>query len=125
MTRASDTPRLLLSVVRLATGAGAFAAPQLAARILALEPGPASAYLVRLFAARNVAMGAGLLAAPDSARPVLWRAGVSADALDLAAALLAMRAGKERSSVLVDAGASLFTGGLGLAGLHADRKAPR
>ena len=125
MKPVGDTPRLLLSLLRLTTGTGAFAAPQLAARMLALEPGPASAYLVRLFAARNVVMGAGLVAAPASARPLLWRAGVCADALDLAAALLAMRAGKTRSSALVDAGASLFAAGLGLAGLHADRKAAR
>jgi hypothetical protein len=125
MTQAGATPRLLLSALRVATGVGGFAAPGLAARMLALEPGPPSAYLVRLFAARNVAMGTGLLIAPAAARPLLWRVGICADALDVLAALLAMRAGKDRTSASVDAGASLLAAGLGLAGLRADRRVTR
>jgi hypothetical protein len=108
--------QLLLGALRL-TGAGAFLAPQLATRVLSLEPSPQSAYLVRLFAARNAAMALGLWRSSASARRLWWQTGVACDALDVAAALLALRAGKPRSSALVDAGAALLATALGVAGL--------
>lgn len=115
---------LLLGALRL-PGAGAFATPQLAARILSLERGPHSAYLVRLFAARNVALTAGLLLSAPPARRLWWQTGVACDALDVAAGLLALREGKERSSALVDVGAAGLATVLGLAGLLAERGAAR
>jgi hypothetical protein len=115
---------LLLGALRL-PGAGAFAAPQLATRMLSLPSGPHSAYLVRLFAARNAAMTAGLLLSAPPARRLWWQTAVACDALDVAAGLLALREGKARSSALLDVGAAALATALGLAGLAADRGAAR
>jgi len=115
---------LLLGALRL-PGAGALAAPALAARALSLERGPHSAYLVRLFAARNAAMTAGLLLSAPPARRLWWQTAIACDALDVGAGLLALREGKPRSSALVDVGAASLATALGLAGLVADRGAAR
>jgi hypothetical protein len=109
-------PSVMLGLLRL-TGAGAFLAPQLATRVLALDASPQSRYLVRLFAARNAVMVAGLWTSAGSARRRWWQAGIACDALDVAAALLAVRDGKPRSSALLDAGAALVAGALGVEGL--------
>jgi hypothetical protein len=108
--------RLLLGALRL-TGAGGFLAPRLAASALSLDASPQSAYLVRLFAARNAAMTAGLWLSARPARRLWWQTGIACDALDVGAGLLALRAGKARSSALVDVGAALVATGLGVAGL--------
>jgi len=118
------TYALLLGALRL-PGAGAFAAPQLATRVLSLPSGPHSAYLVRLFAARNAAMTAGLLLSAPPARRLWWRTAIACDALDVGAGLLALREGKPRPSALVDIGAAALATALGLAGLVADRGAAR
>jgi hypothetical protein len=119
-----NTFALLLGALRL-PGAGAFLAPRLATRVLSLPEGPHSAYLVRLFAARNVALAAGLLLSGPPARRLWWQAGVVCDALDAGAGLLALREGKPRSAALVDVGAASVATALGLAGLLANRGAAR
>jgi len=111
--------RLALGALRLGV-AGGFVAPRIAARAFALEPGPQSAYLVRLFAARNVAMTTGLWASAPPARRLWWQAGVLCDALDVGAALLALREGKPPASAALDAGAALTATALGVAGLLAE-----
>jgi hypothetical protein len=116
--------RLLLGGLRLAT-AGSFVAPRLAARAFAVEASPQSAYLVRLFAARNVALAAGLWISPAPARRLWWQTGIACDALDVGAALLALREGKPRSAALADAAAALVATGLGVAGLLAERGGAR
>jgi hypothetical protein len=115
----NDTPRVLLALLRLVGGA-AFFAPALAARTLGLPADAHSNYLVRLFAARNVALAAGLLVSTGDARRLWWQVGIACDALDAGAGLLGLREGKERPSALVDTGASLVAAGLGLAGAKAD-----
>jgi len=124
MKRDRNAFAVLLSALRL-PGAGAFATPQLATRILSLERGPHSAYLVRLFAARNVALSAGLLLSQRPARRLWWQTAIACDALDVAAGLLALRDGKPRASALVDVGAAGVATALGLAGLLADGRAAR
>jgi hypothetical protein len=119
-----NTMRRLLVALRL-PGAGAFAAPRLASGALALEASPQSAYLVRLFAARNVALSAGLWRSAVPARRLWWQAGIVCDALDVAAGLLALREGKRRSSALVDTGIALAATALGVAGLLAEGGEPR
>jgi hypothetical protein len=119
-----NTFALLLGALRL-PGAGAFAMPRLATRVLSLERGPHSAYLVRLFAARNVALTAGLLLSAPPARRLWWQTGIACDALDVAAGLLALREGKARGSAFVDVGAAGLATMLGLAGLRADRGTAR
>lgn len=118
----SDAPRLLLSALRT-PGSAAFLAPTIGARVFGLTGDAETSYLVRLFAARNVALTAGLLASSGSSRRLWWQAGIACDALDVAAGLLGLREGKERSSALVDTAASATATLLGTAGLIADSRA--
>jgi hypothetical protein len=114
-------PRYALALLR-AVGGGAFALPQLGSTQFGLQVDAHSNYLVRLFAARNIALAAGLLASRDRERELWWQVGIACDALDAGAGVLAMRQGKARHSGLVDVGASLLATGLGCAGLLAEAK---
>lgn len=111
-----EAPRLGLVALRL-FGGGAWALPRVAVKTLGLHDDAESSYLVRLFAARNLALAAGLAAAPRRSRRLWWQVGIACDALDAAAGLLAGLDGKPRESAAVDAGASLVATGLGVAGL--------
>lgn len=118
----SDTPGLLLCTLR-AVGGAAFLAPAVGAKTLGIHDDAEGTYLVRLFAARNVALAGGLLASRGEARRLWYQAGIACDALDIAAGLLGFRAGKERSSAVVDTGASLVATLLGVVGLLMDGRA--
>jgi len=80
---------------------------------------------VRLFAARYLALAGGRIGSRGSARRLWWQAGIVCDALDVGAGLLGFRAGKKRSSAIVDTGASLVATAIGVAGLVLDRRAER
>jgi hypothetical protein len=118
MTR-NDTPRVLLCALR-AFGGAAFLAPGAGARQLEVGDSAEAKYLVRLFAARNVALTAGLLASRGGARRLWWQAGIACDALDVAAGVLGYRAGKQPKAAVVDTSASAFATLLGTAGLLLD-----
>ncbi len=111
-----DAPRIALSALRL-VGGGAFLLPRLGVKQLGLQDDPESAYLVRLFAARNIAMTLGLLASGRRERKLWWQAGVACDLLDAGAGVMALREGKPRQSAIAETGAALFAAGLGAAGL--------
>jgi hypothetical protein len=114
-----DLPRLALSALRL-VGGGAFLLPRVGTRQLGLENSPRSSYVMRLFAARNLAMASGLLLSRGRDRRLWLGTGIACDVLDAGAGLLSLREGKERNAALVDTGASLFATGLGVAGLIAE-----
>lgn len=116
----TDTPGLLLSALRCVGGA-AFLAPTVATRSFHIGDGADETYLVRLFAARNLALTAGLLASSGQARRLWYKAGIACDVLDVGAGLLGFRAGKKPKSAAVDTGASLVATLLGVAGLLVDR----
>lgn len=120
----SDPPGLLLGALRT-VGAAAFLAPKVGAKTFGVPADAEGTYLVRLFAARNVALTAGLLASRGEARRLWYQVGIACDALDVAAGLLGYRAGKERSSAAVDTGAALAATLLGVAGLRMARPARR
>lgn len=121
MTGHVTTPRVLLALLR-SVGGAAFLAPRLAARTFGLPDDAHSNYLVRLFAARNIALTAGLLASEDDARRLWWRAGIACDVLDAGAGLLGLKDGKNLQSAIVDTGASLLAAGLGVAGVKAETR---
>lgn len=114
-----NAPVALLSALRL-VGGGAFAVPRVGVRQLGLHEDVESAYLMRLFAARNIAMTLGLVASGGRGRRLWWQVGIACDALDALAGVLALREGKPRQSALIDTGASLTAAGLGVAGLLTD-----
>ena len=120
----SHAPSLMLCTLR-AFGGAAFLAPGVAARTLDVSDDAETAYLVRLFAARNAALVGGLLASRGETRRLWWQAGLACDALDVAAGLLGYRDGKKPASAAIDTGASLVATALGLAGLWMERGAKR
>ncbi|MER7845183.1 hypothetical protein ABTZ03_14700 [Kitasatospora sp. NPDC096077] len=123
MSRESgSTAALLLGGLR-GIGGAAFLVPGVGTRTLGIPDDAEGRYLVRLFAARNLALAAGLLASRGDARRLWYRAGIACDALDVAAGLLGFRAGKKRSAAAVDTAASLLATGLGVAGLLATDRA--
>jgi hypothetical protein len=115
-----DAPGLMLCALRTVGGA-AFLVPAVAARTFHIDDGADETYLVRLFAARNLALTAGLLASRGQARRLWYQAGIACDVLDVGAGLLGFRAGKKPSSAAVDTGAALVAALLGVTGLLADR----
>jgi hypothetical protein len=84
-----------LSGLRVAVGAGAYAAPVLTGRLFGLEPkrNPQSPYLARLFGVRDLALAGGTLQSAGEARRTWLVAGLACDVADAAAALLGQRAG--------------------------------
>ncbi|HTZ44770.1 MAG TPA: hypothetical protein VMB79_12985 [Jatrophihabitans sp.] len=114
------SPALLLGVLR-SVGAAAFLAPGAGAKTFGIPADGEGKYLVRLFAARNVALTAGLLASRGNARRLWYQAGIACDVLDLGAGLIGFAEGKKRSSATVDTAASLLATAFGVAGLLRDR----
>jgi hypothetical protein len=113
----SDTPRALMCALR-SVGAAAFLLPAFGRKTFGV--GEEGTYLVRLFAARNVALAGGLLASSREGRRAWYQAGIACDVLDVTAGLLRLRVSTERSSTLVHTGASLLGTLIGVAGLLAD-----
>ena len=91
----------LLGALRIAVGAGGWIAPNLAARVFA--PGSVhvaqAPFLVRIYAVRDVVLGAGMLATDGQARRKWLSGGAVCDAADAVAALLGSRAGHLRPPV--------------------------
>jgi hypothetical protein len=116
----NNIPALLLSTLRT-VGGGAILAPALGAKVFGIPDDGEGRYLVRLFAARNLAFVGGLLLSRGAARRLWFQAGIACDTLDVAAGLLAYREGKPTKSATVDTGAALLATLLGIAGLRADR----
>jgi hypothetical protein len=84
-----------LAYGRIAVGAVAWIAPKKALRAGLLDTeSPQSPYLMRLFGVRDVALGAITLMAPAPSRPALLKLGLAVDGADVAAALLALKAGQ-------------------------------
>ncbi|GAA4241561.1 hypothetical protein GCM10022254_70930 [Actinomadura meridiana] len=101
-----------LARARVAIGVAAFAAPRLAARVGGSARGADAGrdFMVRMFAAREIALGAGyLLSGDDSVRRQWARFGLAVDALDVFSALRT----RSRAPLWVTAG------GVGVAGTAA------
>lgn len=108
--------------LRVAIGAGTWAAPRLSGRLFGLDAvaNPQLPYVGRLFGVRDVALGAGLSLSSGESRKLWLQLGLVCDAADAVAGLLAGRRGElpKVSTVLVTAPALLGIG-LGIAGLQA------
>jgi hypothetical protein len=118
------SPIAALIAIRASIGAGAWIAPRLAGRLFGLDAAanPQLPYVGRLFAARDVALAAGLGLSNGRSRRLWLQLGIACDAADSVAGLLAGR-NREISSVstvLVTAPA-LMGIGLGIAELQANR----
>jgi hypothetical protein len=94
MNRGSDTAKAL-AVGRVVLGAIALVFPTLAARLFMLKVSnnPQLPYMTRLFGAREIAVGALTLTAPESARTSMVGLGMAVDGSDAIAGFAAARSG--------------------------------
>ncbi|MGA9103500.1 hypothetical protein [Aeromicrobium sp.] len=117
----SDMARSL-AIGRMVIGAVALLFPALAARLFLLnaKTNPQLPYMTRLFAAREIAVGAMTLTAPENARTSMVGLGMAIDGSDAVAGIAAARSGAVSKPVgfilagaalgAVAAGASTFAG---------------
>ena len=82
-----------LAAGRIAASAGAWLLPGLAARIIGVQPTPATALILRLFAARELAVGIAYLQADADKRQRLLLVGMAMDGADGIASLIAGKQG--------------------------------
>jgi hypothetical protein len=94
MNAGSDTAKAL-AIGRLAIGAVALIFPSVAARLFLLnaKANPQLPYVTRLFAAREIAVGAMALTAPENARTSMLSVGMAIDGSDAVAGIAAARSG--------------------------------
>ena len=80
-----------IAIGRIAIGAGAWLAPSLSGRMFGLDPenNPQAPYLGRLFGARDVVLGTGVLRAPRKQKDTWLTAGLACDVADTAAGVMA------------------------------------
>ena len=90
----TDTAKSL-AIGRIAIGAVALLFPTLAARLfmLKVQSNPQLPYMTRLFAAREIAVGALSLTAPESSRTTMVSLGMAIDGSDAVAGIAAARSG--------------------------------
>ena len=76
---------------RVVVGAAAYLAPNLSGRLFGLDPdnNPQASYIGRLFGARDVALGAGVLRSPKKQKDAWVAAGMACDVADVGAGALA------------------------------------
>ena len=121
MNAGQDTAKII-AAARVAIGAVALLFPALAARLFLLNvrSNPQLTYMTRLFAAREIAVGAMTLAAPESARTQMVGLGMAIDGSDAVAGIAAARSGvvSKPVGVLLTAAAlgAVAAGGSALAG---------
>jgi hypothetical protein len=116
-TRARHT----LVGLRLVLGVGSFLRPDLAARAFGIDPDESSSLpsAIRLFGAREAALGIGLAFASDTERAKVLMIGAGSDALDIVTVGLGGRSRRLRpSTVAIGAGLATFAVVLGLAALR-------
>ena len=105
-----------LSIARIVVGTAAWVAPKPALKAGLLDAAaPQSPYLLRLFGARDVALGTITLLAPPATRPALLKVGMAVDGGDAAAALLALKSGQLKpvaGVVLAGAGVAAVLAGV-------------
>lgn len=110
-----------LSIGRIAVGAVAVANPELAAKTLQLDSvsNPQVPYVLRLFGAREIALGLVTLFARGKAAKGVIAVGVAVDATDAAAGYFGMNDGsitkKTAMTLMVPAVGAVASGLLGLA----------
>lgn len=95
MAKTSDRAIQTMALVRGLLGAAAYIDPDRTARAIGLDPdrNTQMRYLGRVFGARDMALGAALLASTGEGRRKLLWACVGIEVLDTASALIALRTG--------------------------------
>lgn len=109
-------PRTSLPLGRIGIGAATFAAPELVGSLFGFQTGAdgAAAFMARLFAVRDVALGIGTLLSSGSAQDLWWRLGIACDAGDAATGWLAIRSGVPKRGPALTMAVALAAVGAGL-----------
>lgn len=112
-----------LSLGRIGIGAAAWAAPEFSLKAMMLDgSAPQSAYLARLFGARDVALGVLTLMAAPERKPALLVLGVAVDSADAAAgALIAKSGGVSKKTGAALTAVAVFAAGAGVLALGQHR----
>jgi hypothetical protein len=101
-----------VAISRIAVGTGAWLAPNLSGRLFGMDPegNPQLSYIGRLFGARDVALGAGVLRSSRKQKDAWLMAGLACDVADTAAGVVAGARGTlpPASAALVTATAASF-----------------
>ncbi len=116
----ANPARTALAGIRLTLGIGGLVAPGLLARAFGIDPAESRGLtaMIRVFATRELMMGAGLLATSGAELDRWLRWGVLVDAGDVASALIAgMRGDAPARAVMLTGGAASTAVALGLAQL--------
>jgi len=107
-----ETAANAIAISRIAVGSGAWLTPNLSGRLFGLDPegNPQLPYVGRLFGARDVVLGAGVLRSPRKQKNAWVQAGFACDVADVGAGLLAGARGQLplASAALVSATAAGF-----------------
>ncbi|HET6561835.1 MAG TPA: hypothetical protein VFG72_08165 [Marmoricola sp.] len=108
-----------LALTRIALGGAAWVAPGLTLKGMLLDTtAPQAPFLVRLFGARDVALGVVTLLVGPESRPALLKVGVAVDGSDAVSAVLALRAGALRplpvALIAMSAGSAVVSGVIAL-----------
>jgi hypothetical protein len=118
-------PKQQLPAIRIAIGGGAFAAPELTAKIFGLTRTDAEAiFLARLFGIRDIALGIGQIAAKGEGESLWWQLGVVCDAADAVAAVLMLKSGGPKRAGVMSALTALNAAVLGVMALTQSSSAP-
>ncbi|OBK62829.1 hypothetical protein A5656_10150 [Mycobacterium gordonae] len=112
MTSNQHPAATAMSAMRMFAGGISWATPSLSSRLFGLGrlPDDANAGLVtRLFGVRDLVLGAALHHPEPAVQKAVLQAGLVCDAADVAASLIALRAGAPKTMLMgVTAGAGLF-----------------
>jgi hypothetical protein len=112
-----QNPTTVLPALRIAIGAGAWAFPALTGKVFGfnMSDSQETIYMGRLFGARDVVLGAGVLASSGDAKKLWWRLGILADLADATASYKGLRAGGPKRGMIMATATALGAVGLGLA----------
>jgi hypothetical protein len=112
-------PKQALPGLRIAIGAGAFAAPELTGKIFGLntKDNHDAVFLGRLFGIRDVALGIGQTVAGGEAEGLWWQLGVVCDLADAVAAVLMLKTGGPKRASVMAAATAIGAAAMGVAAL--------
>lgn len=117
------SPLPVLNGLRAVVGASAWATPNLAGKVMGLDPdsNPQASFIGRLFGARDFALAVGALSTSGESRRLWLQIGVGVDLADAAAGYLAGRSGViPKQAAIMSTGVALVAAALGVAALAAE-----
>lgn len=111
-------PSTTLPALRLAIGAGAYAAPGVTGKVFGfknIDTNHEALFMARLFGIRDVALGAGAIAAKGESGKLWWQLGVVCDLADAASGVISLRSGGPKVPAILSTITALTAAGLGIA----------